>query len=38
MPEKAPNEKMLPEKATGPSGHGQGEAPKDAAVKRRIPR
>ena len=35
MPEKATIEKILPEKATGPTGHGLREAPRDAAAARR---
>ena len=35
MPEKATIEKILPEKATGPNGHGLREAPRDAAAARR---
>src|SRR6185369_11971084 len=39
MAEKATIEKILPEKATGPNGHGPREAPKDAAAaRRRLPR
>ena len=39
MAEKATIEKILPEKATGPNGHGPREAPKDAAAARRqLPR
>jgi DNA segregation ATPase FtsK/SpoIIIE, S-DNA-T family len=35
MPEKATIEKILPEKATGPTGHGLRESPRDAAAARR---
>jgi S-DNA-T family DNA segregation ATPase FtsK/SpoIIIE len=39
MPEKATIEKILPEKATGPNGHGLREAPRDgAAARRKMPR
>ncbi len=39
MPEKVTIEKILPEKATGPNGHGLREAPRDgAAARRKMPR